>query len=719
MKRPSLLQKLRQRLSRYGSFLLLFQRTPAAAQALLPEVNLLASSAAIDSTTLAIVTVVGLGAYDSVAGATSVSQVAPSPGSSTVPVTSGASLSGVFQIVGGGGHTPAAWSVSSGTLPAGLTLKGTSGKTTTLTGITTQAGNHTVTIRAWENSNRSGRSASGTFTLQVTASTPAAIVTQPAPVTIFTGATAKLTVVASGGTPLTYQWYRGLSGDTSQPVGSNAASFTTPALSATTSYWVKVSNALNPGGVASNTATVTVEEPLVPVVSTDPLPAATIGAAFAHTLAASHSPTQFAILGLPKGLTYNATTGAISGRPAVTGSFDLKVTATNAVGSGAEATLPLTVAALPPARVGSFSAWIACDPASNANLGGGLTFTTTSAGSFSLKHVGALGSTGTGATAAAHSAKGFLAATAPQIVVPLGMQTLSLSLDAGTGAVTGSLGSAPVTGGRNVWNARTQPATALQGYYSFALDLAEDRHRNGTALTEIPQGSGYVTGSVDLNGVFKYAGKTADGQALTGSRSVDSGGAFSLYHALYQKSGSLVGPLLINALALDPTERPLIGSLTWSKPASSGRSYVAGFGAIPLAADGNYLAPAGKGHIALGLPAAGPVQLRFSGAGLELSDTDPNLAVTWTADHKLQLPATNPAKVGLSLNPANGAMKGSFTLVDTAPPLTRKVAFLGQLVRGSDGTVKATGHFLLPQLPDAGQKANATPILSGRVRLEQ
>lgn len=718
MKRLPLLQQLRRRFSRYGSFLLLFQRTPAAAQALLPEVNLLASSAAIDSTTLAIATVVGLGAYDSVAGATSVSQVAPSPGSSTVPVTSGSSLSGVFQIVGGGGHTPGSWSVSSGTLPAGLTLKGTSGKTTTLTGSTTQAGNHTVTIRAWENSNRSGRSASGTFTIQVTASTPAAIVTQPAPVTIFTGATAKLTVVASGGTPLTYQWFRGLSGDTSQPVGSNAASFTTPALSATTSYWVRVSNALNPGGVASNTATVTVEEPLVPVVSTDPLPAATIGAAFAHTLAVSHSPTNFAILGLPKGLTYNATTGVISGRPAVTGSFNLKVTASNAVGSGAEATLPLTVAALPPARVGSFSAWIARDPASNANLGGGLTLTTTSTGSFTLKHVGALGSAGTGAAAAAHSAKGFLAATAPQIVVPLGTQTLSLSLDADTGAVTGTLGSAAVAGGRNAWNARTQPATALQGYYSFALDLADAGDRTGAALTQIPQGSGFVTGSVDLNGVFKYAGKTADGQALTGSRSL-SGGEFGLYQALYQKSGSLVGALAINALSLDPTVRPLAGSLTWSKPASSGRSYVAGFGPVPLAADGNYLAPAGKGNIALGLPAAGTVQLRFTGAGLDLSATDPNLDFTWTADRKLQLPPVNPAKVSLSLNPANGAVKGSFTLVDTAPPLTRKVAFLGQIVRGSNGAVKATGHFLLPQIPGVGQKATATPILSGRFRLEQ
>ena len=82
------------------------------------------------------------------------------------------------------------------------------------------------------------------------------IATQPQDTTIANGATATLTVDATGTGPLTYQWYTGVAGDTGNPVGTNASSFTTPALTTTTSYWVRVTG---PGGsVDSRTATVTV-----------------------------------------------------------------------------------------------------------------------------------------------------------------------------------------------------------------------------------------------------------------------------------------------------------------------------------------------------------------------------------------------------------------------------------------------------------------------------
>ena len=68
------------------------------------------------------------------------------------------------------------------------------------------------------------------------------IVVQPQSQSIRSGLTARLSVTATGATPLSYQWYQGASGDTSQPVGSNTASFTTPPLTATTSYWVRVAN---------------------------------------------------------------------------------------------------------------------------------------------------------------------------------------------------------------------------------------------------------------------------------------------------------------------------------------------------------------------------------------------------------------------------------------------------------------------------------------------
>ncbi len=63
--------------------------------------------------------------------------------------------------------------------------------------------------------------------------------------------------IAPAGAGATYQWYQGLSGDTSKPLsGATNNSFTTPPLTATTSYWVAVTQ--NGSTVDSTTVTVNV-----------------------------------------------------------------------------------------------------------------------------------------------------------------------------------------------------------------------------------------------------------------------------------------------------------------------------------------------------------------------------------------------------------------------------------------------------------------------------
>ena len=64
--------------------------------------------------------------------------------------------------------------------------------------------------------------------------------------------------MTASGSNLSYQWYQGENGDTSTPVGANGDSFTTPPLTTTTTYWVRVSN---PAGTAnSDVAIITVVE---------------------------------------------------------------------------------------------------------------------------------------------------------------------------------------------------------------------------------------------------------------------------------------------------------------------------------------------------------------------------------------------------------------------------------------------------------------------------
>jgi hypothetical protein len=93
-------------------------------------------------------------------------------------------------------------------------------------------------------------------TATVSAFTPVAILTIPTSSVIASGQTKLLTVSVSGTSP-NFQWYQGVAGDTSTPVGSDSSSFTTPVLSANTSYWVLVYNGL-PAAYNQNSATATV-----------------------------------------------------------------------------------------------------------------------------------------------------------------------------------------------------------------------------------------------------------------------------------------------------------------------------------------------------------------------------------------------------------------------------------------------------------------------------
>lgn len=100
-----------------------------------------------------------------------------------------------------------------------------------------------------------GRSGS-TFTVRVAASSGFGITSHPSSQTVSYNTAATLSVTAAG-SGLSYQWYRGLSGDQSTPVGTNSSSYTTPALISTARYWVRVSSA-GGGSADSTTATVSV-----------------------------------------------------------------------------------------------------------------------------------------------------------------------------------------------------------------------------------------------------------------------------------------------------------------------------------------------------------------------------------------------------------------------------------------------------------------------------
>jgi len=98
---------------------------------------------------------------------------------------------------------------------------------------------------------------------------PPSITQQPSAATITAGATAQLSVNASGTGPFTYQWYTGASGNTASPVsgGSTAAISVSPSVS--TSYWARVTGQCAPAA-DSNSASVTVKPCAAPRIVQQP-----------------------------------------------------------------------------------------------------------------------------------------------------------------------------------------------------------------------------------------------------------------------------------------------------------------------------------------------------------------------------------------------------------------------------------------------------------------
>ncbi len=86
--------------------------------------------------------------------------------------------------------------------------------------------------------------------------------------TITANQSVPLQVVVAGSATLTYQWYQGALGVTTTPVGTNSNAFTTPPLTTTTSYWVRVANSC--GTIDSAVAVLTVPGTCTAPVLTGP-----------------------------------------------------------------------------------------------------------------------------------------------------------------------------------------------------------------------------------------------------------------------------------------------------------------------------------------------------------------------------------------------------------------------------------------------------------------
>jgi hypothetical protein len=112
-----------------------------------------------------------------------------------------------------------------------------------------------VTTQLWVRV-RKAAAAIDSASVTATVISPPRITTSPKSKTIEKGKKAKLTVIATGSS-LTYQWFKGKSGNTKSPIkNAKAPTYTTPRLASTKTYWVRITNSA--GSAKSKTVTVKV-----------------------------------------------------------------------------------------------------------------------------------------------------------------------------------------------------------------------------------------------------------------------------------------------------------------------------------------------------------------------------------------------------------------------------------------------------------------------------
>jgi hypothetical protein len=251
--------------------------------------------------------------------------VMPLPSITTTSLPSGVQNSAYTSttMAGSGGIAPLTWSVSVGSLPAGLTLNSTTG---VISGTPTAAGTSNFTIQVADASSPA-----------FTATKALSIVIAPPPLTITTtslpsgaiNSSYSATLLSSGGTaPIAWSVTTGTL-PTGLTLHSTGLIDGTPTAAGTTNFTVTATDA----GTQTKTQTLAIVINPVLSITTASLPDGAMNTAYSATLVSSGGtvPVTWAVTSgsLPAGLTLNAANGVISGTPTSIGTANFSVSASD------------------------------------------------------------------------------------------------------------------------------------------------------------------------------------------------------------------------------------------------------------------------------------------------------------------------------------------------------------------------------------------------------
>lgn len=408
------------------------------------------------------------------------------PSGATLNGTYAAAYSQTFST--SGGTSPYAYTLT-GTLPDGLTFNAASG---VLSGTPTQAGVFPVTVSVADATTGAGAPYAANRNYTLTVSPPTIAI---APLTLpfgAAGAPYSQTLTASGGVaPYTFQVVAG-----SLPAGvSLSASGVlsgTPTAAGTFNVTLQARDAnlqIGQRAYSSNIAAPTLA--LSPASGTL---LAAYGMAYSQSFTAlgGNAPYTYSLSGtVPSGLSFNSSTGTLSGTPVQTGSFPLTVTATDSsTGTGA----PFSVSANYTLSVASPTIVIA--PASLPVGGVGSAYSQT--------------------------------VTASGGIAPYTFAVTAGALPAGvTLSSAGVLSGTPTAGGSFNWTVTATDAGSMTGARAYTMTIsAPTIDLTPTTLPDPTQGAAYSAALSASGGTQPYTFSIVGG-ALPAGMTLNSGGTLS------------------------------------------------------------------------------------------------------------------------------------------------------------------------------------------------
>ncbi len=275
-------------------------------------------------------------------GPSSILVISVAPSASAPVIVSSPVIAGTAGVAFTGvalSANPAATSfaVTNGALPGGLALDTTNGA---ITGTPLAAGQTRVWF-AGTNASGTGLALEVLFNIAPAASTP--VVNSNGTAAAQVGQPFQYVITATNG-PLTGF---GASGRPAWLALDAATGILSGIPAEATAQAISISlTATNAGGTGNpKTLLLSVAPaPATPVVTSALTAAGRVGTAFSYQITGSETPTSYVATGLPAGLVLNSTTGAITGTPTVSNTFNVSVRGANAGGLGAPSTLVIDIA---------------------------------------------------------------------------------------------------------------------------------------------------------------------------------------------------------------------------------------------------------------------------------------------------------------------------------------------------------------------------------------